>query len=433
MADATVAARARWLPQVEEATAAWRRWRADDYLRRGERALIVDCEAESEEVYAEFREALAMCPVDLAELQVGRVSRTLPVNGWHWQRAYAHLERFERLSECDTRARTVTCECGDRPDQSTVLHCDHWRLCLECQGRRCARYRARFEQGREAALERNHARLCDVRRRWSEKFWTFTVPHSGVVANDLDAMARAWGLLRGSLQRYLVREGYKDKWSTVPYWRSTEVTPSDGGHAHYHVWLLAPFVPVALVRHWWGRALGADYHERMPKAWLCDVLRDADKRNRDELRRAAILDPRFASVVRKLERDYHAQRRAHGHHSRQARAAYDTYRQTRDEASFLWSPVVDVRACDDDTGRELVKYIVKMGSLVDGELALMAADAYAPIYAALDGARIVATSPHWMRPPPPRVDHCECCGAVLEVRVVHASDVRATSPPTARA
>jgi hypothetical protein len=427
--QATIEARAAWLPKVEVSTERWRTWRAGEYIRSGERTAIVDLEQlDRDKAFDAFRDASMVCPVEWSSDGIGVASRTIPVNGWHFQRAQAQLERFTRLTQCDSLTRAKVCDCGDFENKTTVLHCDHWRLCLECRGRRASRYRARFEKGRANVLKAFHSLLCDVRARWSEKFLTFTVPHSGNVTRDVQTLNVSWPLLRGSISRFMARKKLP-KWREVPYWRSLEVTDSDKGHAHYHVWMLAPFLPIALVRHWWGRALPDDYRAKLPTVSLAEVLKTADKRDRAELRAAAFVDPTFAWMVRNESRRVGYARRRYGSGSAKLHEAFATFRQLKDECSLLYNGVVDVRACDGDTGRELVKYIVKDAALADdGSLVSMPAETFASIYAATDGVHTLATSAHWIVETPKPESFCPCCGAELEVRIVD-SPPKATGPP----
>lgn len=450
ISDATVAARASWLPEVEAATEPWRQWRAGDLLRRGERTALVDVEATANEGNAEFRDALlegyrdgqCVSGVQWRDDGLGIASRTLPINGWHYQRAMAQLDRFARIGECDSKVRRVRCDCGDFPEQSTLLHCDHWQLCVECQGRRCARYRARFERGREAMLLAYHRELCNVRHRWSEKFVTLTVPHSGHAGSDVFELRRAFPELRASLGRYLLRKGSTfgalrgdaaKKLRSVPFWRSLEVTESDDGHAHYHLWLLAPFIPKALLRHWWGRALSEDYRRKLPRVLLSDVLATADKRDHAELRRAAIVEEPFRTMVFRARRRASRVRWLHGADSFEGREATAECHALVDAASFLYNGVTDIRACDERTAYELVKYIVKNAEWQGDTLQPMDAAQFASIYAGVGGARVLATSPHWIAEQPPPVQWCECCGASLEVSFERAPTLRAQSPPDGHA
>jgi len=420
LTDKTIAARAAWLPEVEEATDKWRRLRAERYLQAGERTALVDLErTQREEAWQEFRDTACVTPIHWPSDGIGVASRTLPVNGWHYQRAMATLDRFNKLTECDQLARTVCCECGDYPTRTAVLHCDHWRLCLACRGRRAKRYRARFERGRSSMLKRYHRELCQVSGRWSEKFGTFTIPHSGGVGRDVAELHHAWPLVRGSLGRYLTRKGIP-KWRNVPYWRSLEVTASDNGHAHYHVWMLAPFIPRILLAHWWGRALSPSYRAKLPRILLSDALAQSPKRDWAELRRAAIVEPQFEAYVRSQRRRATRARATYGRDTMEARNITAEVHALVSDASYLYAPVIDVRACDDDTGTELVKYIVKDCSIVDGAVTPMDAKVYAAIYAATDGVHTLATSHHWISEAPPAEQWCPCCGSHLEVRVVHS-------------
>jgi hypothetical protein len=390
--------RAAWLWDLERSTAVWRTHRAAALRARGDRLVLV--QAADDEI-ADHYESIGVRP-------------------WYESRAAAHLERWERLAECQQRARVTQCDSTDAAQTVTVLRCDHWRLCLSCRGARAQRYRARFDRGRSQALDEFDAeRTRRTGSRWSEKFVTLTIPHSAHVGRDVAELALAWPSWRARVAKYLKARGIK-RWRSVPYWRSLEVTASTTGHAHYHVWMLAPFLPKALAAHWWALSLSADYRALCPRRSLELVLRDSDPRQVAELRQAAELDPAAAPEVAQLRRRIRDATRA-GDDAAELRAEL---RALIDSASWLYAPIVDVRRPPANIAAELVKYIVKDLS-EDGPHGRIDPTQYATIYAALDGSRAVATSAHLIdNPRPPARVFCECCGVELVVRFVTACSVR---------
>ena len=372
--------RREWLGELEPATMAWRENRAREYLRAGERSWPWETRCDLLEfderamVFAALIDRRASSPVPSDYWSAPPSRDPLPVPQWHASRAEAQRDRWSRLGECGSQQIVTRCECGDHQPRTTVMRCDHWRLCVECRGRRKARYQARFETGRQRALKRLR-HLTDKRRfrregRWSEKMLTLTIPHGATPADDIRELRRALPAFRASVARYLKRKG-SVAWKSVPYWRSLEATASDGGHAHYHLWLLCPYLPQELVAHWWGRALSKEYQERLPL--LVVNLEEVEQRDQRE------------------------------------------YRTALRGRSALFAPVVDLRAANTEARGELVKYLVKdcVGDPRDGQH--IEPHVYAAIYAALEGARALATSTHWLDAVE-RNHACECCGALLSKR-----------------
>ena len=435
---ATLAKRSPWLTEVETATQAWREMRAE---------LL-----ERESVKLDDGRVHVLRALDGTFQGIEEVD-TWIASPWHTARAHAHRERFERLQNCGQRTRREKCACpGDSPGtRPTVIRCDHWSLCLECKGRRASRYRARFTLGRSRALAKHERRTRKFASggRWSEKMLTVTVPHWHV-SRDVETLRIAWATFRASLARYMLRTSGVKKWRNVPYWRSLEATSSDAGHAHYHVWMLCPFLPVYLVRHLWGRALPADYRARLPVMQLRKALDGSDARNHRALRSAAVLDVRLADAVHAIERDARNARArfTYATTTNKPAAVLDALRarcealatdarMARDEASYLYAPVVYVSACGADVATELVKYICKDTiKESDGTQTPIDAVEFARLYAALSGARVVATSPHLVddaKPDEKRGRCCLACGVEREVVFVWSQAgvalPAATSPP----
>jgi hypothetical protein len=192
---------------------------------------------------------------------------------WHTCRAQGQLYRFERVRTCGMRTLVATCKtCGEdrRPVRET---CDIRRVCESCDVDNAKTRRARFGRARGLALleglRYNLFRPNRAGGRFGEKMLTLTVPHLALedatgelrrkATCTLDARIRA---LFGAWPRFVrkMNRWWKAHHQTgVRYHRAFEWTlANDGkGHPHFHVYLLSPFVDVALVREWWAEALRA--------------------------------------------------------------------------------------------------------------------------------------------------------------------------------
>jgi hypothetical protein len=400
--------RDQWLAELESATKRWRDWRASEYERAGQRALTWeegDALEGADDRIRRFVEIVrdgddeptnvqAVTPLPDDYWDVKPCTLPLPIPKWHADRADAQRDRWSKLNACGSQQVTTRCDCKGHKPVSTAIHCDHWRLCVHCRGRRKRKYQARFTLGRELILKRLHAytnrRTRRREGRWSEKMITLTVPHSGSPSRDIAELRRAMPYLWRSLGRYFQRRGgdawTHDDWRKVGFWRSLEATASDGGHAHYHVWLCCPFVPQRLLAHWWARALSPEYRAKLPREPL--FVLPAHEKDREEFIIAA------------------------------------------QGQTWLYAPVVDLRAADAEARGEIVKYLVKdmVGDPSEGQF--IEPHVYASIYAALDGARAVATSIHWWCHVA-EVGFCECCGTQLSrvIEPVPLDVASATGPP----
>lgn len=102
---------------------------------------------------------------------------------------------------------------------------------------------------------------------------TLTVPHSGDLAADREALAAGWRrfylrvrdeiakrrkALVPKIKRW--RLGAADGIGRFPYAGVWEVTPSDGGHIHMHVAVIWPYLKFKLVREWWRKACPGSEH-----------------------------------------------------------------------------------------------------------------------------------------------------------------------------
>jgi hypothetical protein len=298
---------------------------------------------------------------------------------WHFARADGQRDRFERVAACGDREIAVTCDDCGTEGRRIEARCSQARLCVICRGVRGADYRSTIRAGRNRGL-RSTSRL---RRRgapggeWSERFMTLTIPHSGDIERDVSAINGAWPIFRKKLWEFFRREHRlpKHDLAEVRFVRVLEITPGreNDGHAHFHVYLLCPFIPHEFVRHIWGTALALVGYAT-PKRSLADVLAAADSSRRQQ------------QLARLLK-------------STGGRPVQDVH----------W-PVIDLRQCYGDVENELVKYLIKDAELRDGRLALVDPKLGARFYKALEGVRTIAMS-RGFATREERGCYCEACGS----------------------
>jgi len=206
------------------------------------------------------------------------------VSAWHADRVRGQGERLDRVRACGqlTPYEWVDKETGARfPHRA---RCGVWRLC-----RSCARARRRKLQGGVAAqralalaVYRDRVRKHYAGRegRWGERLVTFTVPHSGDLAADVELLPRLWRAIEAPWRRHLRARGLRE---TQVYVRSIEV--AHAGHAHLHVWMLGPYIERALLAVWWTEACAREGREVLARS-VADVVREArDPRTREWLQR----------------------------------------------------------------------------------------------------------------------------------------------------
>lgn len=297
---------------------------------------------------------------------------------WHTSRAHGQRERFDRVRGCGRDSYFVRCgDCGHEREE-TARRCGHFRACRACRTIRANRYRAIVRAARREILRKTkHLRGNKWRGRWSEKFFTLTLRHSGDVVRDLQALPRAWQALRTELWRFF-RYEYdltKDSMQLLTFVRVIEVTASDDGHAHLHVYLLSPFLPHQLLRHLWGKALAARGYSS-PTRHVYDVLNEEE----DEYKRSRlseVLVTRRGPKGRILDEHY-------------------------------W-PVVDIETCYGKIERELVKYLIKEGEYKQGKLERIDSGLHARFYEGLEGVRTLVTSRYFRHLAPPKeAQPCRC-------------------------
>lgn len=201
------------------------------------------------------------------------------VSKWHADREKGQAERAERIRACGRVEFEAVADDGTRvPIES---RCGCWRLCQRCAEHRRYRLRSGIAQQRERALavtERTRRKFyAGPEGRWAEKLLTFTVPHGESPAHDVDTLRAAWPMLWRKVLKHLRNRCVKKKVS-VPWMRAMEVAPGEtGGHAHLHVWLVAPYLEVVVLRAWWGEILETLGRKvpRRPKAEALSQARDA--------------------------------------------------------------------------------------------------------------------------------------------------------------
>jgi hypothetical protein len=322
----------------------------------------------------------------------------LDLADFHEARSRAQLERVERVELCGTGQVAIGCthrHCAQRGKHGQIYRtrCQAWRYCVSCRGLRCARERRRLVKAMTAHRRRWHREMRRDHRpgRWSSKFLTFTVPHSGSVARDFAILQIAMRVLRKRVVEWLVNHrDITEEQKRFPYVRVFEATDSDGGHAHCHVWMISPYLPHQVLRVLWGRALinaGATNVVHADIDWIRQNYGQTD------------LDLADIETVA-------------------------TCRRKRTQL-VPW-PVIDVRAerTDSSTANELAKYMTKDmrgDDLIDPAV-------YATIIEATEGLRMLTASrAFWVL----EESHaCGSCGWPLQlITVVPATRPSSRGPP----
>jgi hypothetical protein len=300
---------------------------------------------------------------------------------WHETRAAGAMKRFDTVRDCCNRAlwRELPCDHQEDKHRKVKLGCADWRACVHCRGKRARRYRARFRAARGRALEKY--RFARQGGRWSEKFFTATVPHVGTIEDRMSALKSAWPKFQRMLKSHLACDigiprnmlGYD--WINV---METTLGDDEHGHPHLHVWLILPFVHHAMLRLFWARALPERFQAALPMKPVEEVIEEARGGDRGRRQLRAWLVTRRGPNGRPLER-------------------------------MPW-PVFDARAAK-DVEHELIKYLVKDSERVEGTMTLMDPEAFGRIYAAYHGRRSISASRgFWLPPREPM--HCEECGVL---------------------
>jgi hypothetical protein len=214
-------------------------------------------------------------------------------------------------------------------------------------------------------------------RRWRARFLTLTIRHSGDVECDVATICAAWPLFRRKLWTFFRNEQSLSKalLQEIRFVRVLEITAGrmNDGHAHFHVYLLSPYIPHEFVRHIWGAVLNTLGYVT-PSRRLADVLASI----KSDFRRNQVARVLITKGGQPIQ-DVH------------------------------W-PVVDLVKCYGDVEQELVKYLVKDAEWNDGKLALIHPSLGAHMYQALEGVRTLATSRGFITRDE-RICFCEACGS----------------------
>jgi hypothetical protein len=241
-----------------------------------------------------------------------------------------------------------------------------------------------------------------VRGRWTEKFFSLTLRHSGNVIHDLQALPTLWKEFRNLLWSFFRAEYRlsKEQARLLTFVRVIEVTPSDDGHAHLHVYLLSPFAPHQLLRHLWGKVL-AKHDYTSPVRNVADVLADEpDDYKRGRL--ARVLVTRRGAKGKPLNK--------------------------------LHWPVIDIQAGYGNVERELIKYLIKDSEYKDGKEVPIDPVLRAKFYEGLEGLRTVVTSRYFrslVEPDEPEARECKKCHSpnVQRLRVPTQEAQRSAAAP----
>ena len=154
---------------------------------------------------------------------------------WAQHRAQAMaLRRADVIELCGTRFRTVKCECGLA---ELPVGCDLTQLCERCRKRLWRRWRKRITRSMDAHLRAARGIWASERRKGRGYgqlpgiyLVTFTIPHSGSIIADREALGAAW--------RKLTKIANAGKWWGA-YALTYEVTPGTNGEGHVHAHLAA--------------------------------------------------------------------------------------------------------------------------------------------------------------------------------------------------
>ena len=303
---------------------------------------------------------------------------------WYLARAKGQLERFDQVRECGGKDVVQSCgECGHEARRITSW-CRHWRLCVGCRSRRGIVYRKRFRASREHALRRLSFLMNRVSGacKLSEKLLTLTLAHSGDVAHDLHTLPRAWRWFWRLLREQLERDGMaKEIVRQLVYVRVIEATrgTKHDGHAHMHVYLIAPYIHHEVLGLLWARALrrcGCDVNANCDPTPLAEVLgQEMPEWRRNQLRQRLVTRKNGAPL------------------------------------EFVPNPVVDIQECYGGVENELIKYLVKdaerdeHGNLLFDDVFL------ARVYEGTEGIRMVQTSRRFWIDHGKRTCRCEKCGS----------------------
>jgi hypothetical protein len=305
---------------------------------------------------------------------------------WFEARAKGQLERFDQVRNCGGKDVVLSCgDCG-HVSRRTTAWCRHWRLCIGCRSRRGLDYRKRFRHSREIALRELSKLAGRVAPgcKLSEKMLTLTLPHSGDLRRDVRTLPRAWRWFWRWLREHLELDRGIEKLivSRLVYMRVIEVTAGQkrDGHAHMHVYLIAPYVHHEMIGLLWARAISR-----------CGYVLD---RRCAPTPLAEVLGQEMAEWRRKQLSQFLVERRGG--------APLDS----------VPNPVVDIQECYGGIENELIKYLIKDAER-DEDGALVFDDEFlACVYEGTEGVRMVQTSRGFWVECGKATCACEECGSV---------------------
>ncbi len=367
------------------------------------------------------------------------------------RKARGQHERIKKVLACKTEAYELVgnpmCPaCAEEVKNQMLTRCEGWRYCMPCRSERCREYRARLNEAIEQARIK-HERKLSGWRRWSEKMLTITIPHSGSSAYDLAKLQKSWakGKFLSRLKNWFTphsckrcRSSTKHAWMRpssdvrikdgLPFARVLELTGSDGGHAHAHVWMMTPYLPHWVLRTLLGFSM-QDIAVTSDDGWLLD--------DSPSPARAVMRGSREAAIPVRAVKDVMADPgvmppgplcKAYGDDVRSRRCEHPSCRSIRQKRlkasaeiralaffrnkklAFLPWPVLDIREAYGEVGNEIAKYMTKDAERdpVTRELHMVEPAVYAEIVEATEERRMVCVSRYFWVKHEPKL--CECCG-----------------------
>jgi len=169
---------------------------------------------------------------------------------WAEHRAQAMaMPRAAVVGTCGKRWRSVQCGCGTA---EVPVGCDQVQLCQLCAKTHWRRWRKRITRAMDAHLRgsRSSWRMDPNRRGMMPGIYliTFTMPHSGSIMIDREAMGNAWR----ALSKVANAGGWWGHYALT--WEVTPGTKGDG-HVHMHAAVISAWVPYDALREAWAVAM----------------------------------------------------------------------------------------------------------------------------------------------------------------------------------
>ena len=101
---------------------------------------------------------------------------------WHRCRARGQEEKFARARACESEEFVLLCHGCGHQHKMAIIRCGNIRLCKPCRRGRGRSYRRMIRSARKAILHATRGLRSRGRHgRWTEKFFTLTLRHSGNV------------------------------------------------------------------------------------------------------------------------------------------------------------------------------------------------------------------------------------------------------------